>query len=150
MGGGHGGGRGVEVDGLAPGGNGAVEYGLREGATQAKAAPVGADPQALQFPGVGREGGLSGQGAPGDEAGRLTVRPGDEAATALLVKAERQALGLFLQQAKTEAGCAGLCGYKSTVFEQQLAGLGERMLRCVCGKLFNTSERGIAVGIEHS
>ena len=131
MSGSHGGGCGVEVDGSLAGGDGAVDYGLGEGAAQGKSASHGTDPETLELPGFWGDG--AGQGAPGYEAGGLGVNAGDEGAAALLEVAVGEAGGFLLQSSKAKAGGAGLGDDEVAVFEEKLAGLSELVFRSVCG-----------------
>ena len=127
VGDGHGGGRGIEVDVGLPGGDGAINDGIGECSAEREAAGDGADPEALEFPGVGGDG--DGQGAPGNEAGGLGLIDfedmGDETAAGLFEVAVGKARGFLLKRAESEAGCAGLCDDKAAVFEQEFAGLGQ-------------------------
>jgi len=74
MGGGHDGWSRVEVDGLALSGGGAIENGLGESATEAEATRDGANPETLEFPGIGGNG--DGERAKGNEAKGIGVAAG--------------------------------------------------------------------------
>jgi hypothetical protein len=130
MGGGHGGGGGVEIDGVTAGGDGAIEDRLSERATEVESARDGTHPEALQFPSIGFN--RRRDDAPGNESGGLVVGVRDEAATALLVKTSGQAGCLLFKRAETEAGSAGLGDDEAAVFEQEFACLSERVVWSRC------------------
>ena len=121
VGGSHGGGRRVQINGFAPGIESPVEDRLRQGQPETEAPRQGAHPEALQFPGIGHYG--FGDSTPGDETGWLMVDAGHKAAPTLFEIAEWEASGFLLQRAEAEAGGAGLGDDESAVFEQQVASL---------------------------
>lgn len=127
MRGGHGGWGGVEIDGLAPGGERTVEDGLGEGAAEREPAGGGTNPEPLQLPAISFDG--RGDSAPGDESCWLAVGVGDETAATLFNERKRQAGSFFFKRAEAEAGRAGLGDDEAAVFEQEIAGLGKRLFR---------------------
>jgi len=131
MGCGHGGWRGVEVEGGLAGGDGAIDGGLGEGAAEGKAAGNRANPETLELPGGWGYGGR--EGAPGYETGGLVVNIGNEAAAVLLDVAVGEARGFLFQRAEAEAGCAGLGDDEAAVLKEKLASLSEFRFLSVCG-----------------
>src|SRR5664279_3320526 len=121
MGGTHGGGDGIEIDGFAMGSCCAVEDCTRQGEPQAQAATAGTHPEPLHLPGIGSDRGR--QSAPCDESDGVVANFRKQAATVLLVVAAGEVIGFTFERAKTKASATRLGDYEAAVLKQQFASL---------------------------